>query len=95
MNESDPKIQASAQHPWTVIVRDGLVVARYRAEDSYATDTEVSRVSLGDGPVDIYEVDAHVPPPNVGELVHPDDLQRWTRAKPTGEDCTPTQPADD
>lgn len=95
MNEADPRIQAGEQRPWTVIVRDGHVVARYRAEDSYATDAEVSRVSLGDGPVDIYEADARVPPPNVDEPVQASDLQRWTRAKPTGKDCTPTQPADD
>ena len=90
MNESNPKLQASEQRPWTVIVRDGLVVARYRAEDSYATDAEVNHVTLNDGPVDVYEVDADIQPPNVGQPVHDEDLQRWTRAKPSTTECSPT-----
>jgi hypothetical protein len=96
MNEPNPEFHAAGQRPWTVIVRDGVVVGRYRAEDSYATDAEVNRVSLGDGPVDVYEVDARMPPPpKVGEQVLPEDLQRWTRTRPTPRDCTPQPPADD
>ena len=89
MTEPAPHLQTDDQRPWTVIVRDGVVVGRYRAEDVHVTDTPVTCVSLGDGPVAIYEVDARqAPPPNVGEPVGPEVLLRWgqTKAEATAED---------
>lgn len=60
------------RRPWTVIVRDGVVAARYRAEDNYAVDGRVTVASFGDGPVVVFEVDDRMPaPPNVGEPVDP------------------------
>lgn len=98
MNESHPKIRPTNERPWTVIVREGIVVGRYRAEDSYATDAEVNHVSLGDGPLEIYEVDARMPlPPPVGEQVSTETIRQWTRMKsgPQEKDCSPQPPTDD
>ena len=65
------------RRPWTVLVRDGLVVARYRAEDSYATDEGVTVASFGNDPVAVFEVDDRLPePPKVGEPADPVTL-RW------------------
>ena len=80
MNETNPQFEDQGQRPWTVIVRDGVVIARYRAEDSYATAAGVNRVSFGNEPVDIYEVPAGVPPPEIGDHIGAEDVQRWSRA---------------
>ena len=61
-----------AQHPWTVLVEDGRVVGRYRAEDTHSAGAEATRITLGGEQMEVYEVDAsECTPPKVGEHVDP------------------------
>lgn len=82
---------SAGHHPWTVIVRDGLVVAKYQADDSYVPDGRVTVASFGTGPVVVFEVDGRMPePPNIGEPADPIILG-WRRGgeghcdKPQGQ----------
>lgn len=95
MNETNPQFEDLGQRPWTVIVRDGVVISRYRAEDSYATTAGVNQISFGDQPVDIYEVPAGVPPPEIGSHIGAEDIQRWTRAPSSRQDDRGTPTADE
>lgn len=65
--------------PWTVMVEDGRIVGRYRAEDAHEAGRDATRITLGGAHLDVYEVDARecLPPP-VGERVDPVALG-WVR----------------
>jgi hypothetical protein len=83
------------RRPWTVVVRDGVVVARYRAEDSYVTDGKVTLTSFGDGPVTVFVVDDRLPePPNIGEPADPVTLG-WLPMGGTRHDRTQAHPTAD
>ena len=60
------------QRPWTVMVDDGRIVGRYRAEDTHEAGRDATRITLGGAQIDVYEVDAReCLPPQVGEQVDP------------------------
>lgn len=70
--------QTGDQRPWTVIVRDGRVLNRYRAEETHATEPAAMPSTLCGDDLDVWEVDVHLPePPAEGEPVDPVALG-WT-----------------
>jgi hypothetical protein len=65
--------------PWTVIVRDGRVVSRYRAEPDRATASAAAMpIAMCNDAADLWEVAAGQPePPPEGQPVDPVKLG-WT-----------------
>jgi hypothetical protein len=73
-----PMSQEGDQRPWTVIVRDGRVMTRYRAEETYATTQASIPPSFCGDDLEVWEVDMRLPePPPEGEPVDPVELG-WT-----------------
>ena len=71
--------QDADRRPWTVIVRDGRVLNRYRAEETHATAPGAMPASLGADAIEVWEVDPRLPePPAEGQPVDPRGLT-WTQ----------------
>ena len=66
-----------AQRSWTVLVRAGRIVGRYRSAEGQAAACDAAR--LGDDiPVEAFTVeDGRTPPPDIGTAVDPAALG-WT-----------------
>jgi hypothetical protein len=81
-HDTDPDLDGAGHPlpPSLVLVQSGAVIGTFGPEETEAADRAVTRHSLAMGRhVDVYEVDAGLPPPPpIGSKVDP-ALLRWVR----------------